>query len=356
MNKLELSRRHFLQTAAFAGAAGMTWALPGVSYSAGHKTLTVRFDREMESLDPGYYVGGHPPNDVNWCIMPALVHYGYRDGQAIWVPSPYVESVVVTDATHIDFTLKQGLMWSGGNGEVTTEDVAYSYDRMAQSEWKGDYVAYERVDIKDAWSGTIVLNQPFSPFMTTTLASGTGIILCKKAVEAAGGKYTIDVPATCGPYVMEHKQAQYVKLRPNPEWTGAKPAYENIDCLFVTEAEAGALAFEAGELDCTKITSNAYARYQKETPPNAKLTVAGALQYMWMGINTEHPKLQDIRVRQAIQHAVDKSAVIQGAYAGTAEPSYGVVSPGLVGRRLETGYSYDPAKAKAMLEEAGVSD
>ena len=60
MNKFDLSRRHFLQTAAFAGAAGMTWALPGVSYSAGHKTLTVRFDREMESLDPGYYVGGHP--------------------------------------------------------------------------------------------------------------------------------------------------------------------------------------------------------------------------------------------------------------------------------------------------------
>ena len=275
MNKFVLSRRHFLQTAAFAGAAGMTWALPGVSYSAGHKTLTVRFDREMESLDPGYYVGGHPPNDVNWCIMPALVHYGYKDGQAVWVPSPYVESVVVTDATHIDFTLKQGLQWSGGNGEVTTEDVAYSYDRMAESEWKGDYLAYERVDIKDAYSGTIVLNQPFSPFMTTTLASGTGIILCKKAMEAAGGKYTLDVPATCGPYVMEHKQAQYVKLRPNPDWTGPEPAYENIDCLFVTEAEAGALAFEAGELDCTKITSNAYARYQKETPPNSMLTVAG---------------------------------------------------------------------------------
>ena len=355
MNKLELSRRQFLQTAAFAGAAGMTWALPGISYSAESKTLTVRFDREMESLDPGYYVGGHPPNDVNWCIMPALVHFGYEDGQAIWVPSPFVESVVVTDATHIDFTLEPGLMWSGGNGELTTEDVAYSYDRMAVSEWKGDYVAYERVDIKDTYSGTIVLNQPFSPFMTTTLASGTGIIVCKKAVEAAGGRYTIDPPATCGPYVMELKQAQYVKLRPNPEWTGPKPAYENIDCLFVTEDESAALAYEAGELDCTKITSNAYARYQKEAPPNSELAVAGALQYMWLGMNTEHPKLQDLRVRQAIQRAVDQSAIIQGAYSGTAEPSYGVVCPGLVGRRLEAGYSYDPAKAKALLEEAGVS-
>ena len=355
MNELAQSRRRFLQAAAFAGAAGMTGTYPGVSFSADGKTLTVRFNREMESLDPGYYVGGHPPNDVNWCTMPALVHFGYKDGQATWVPSPFVESVTVTDATHIDFTLKAGLMWSGGYGEVTAEDVAYSYDRMAESEWKGDYVAYDRVDIKDTYSGTIVLNQPFSPFMTTTLASGTGIIVCKKAVEEAGGKYTIDVPATCGPYVMEHKQAQFVKLRPNPEWTGPKPAYENIDCLFVTEDEAAALAFEAGELDCTLITSNAYARYQKETPPNSELTVAGALQYMWLGLNTENPKFEDMRIRQAIQHAVDQDSIIQGAYAGTAEPSFGVVCPGLIGRRTEAGYSYDPAKAKALLEEAGAT-
>ncbi|MCP4982573.1 MAG: peptide ABC transporter substrate-binding protein, partial [Gammaproteobacteria bacterium] len=145
------------------------------------------------------------------------------------------------------------------------------------------------------------------------------------------------------------------KMRPNPDWTGAKPAFKNIDCIFVTEAEAGALAFEAGELDCTKITSNAYARYSKNLPPNSKVTVAGALQYMWMGINTEHPKLKDPRVRNAIQHAVDQASIIQGAYSGTAEPSAGIVCPGLVGKRDKAGYSYDPARAKALLNEAGAS-
>ncbi len=354
MTEFAQNRRRFLQTAAFAGAAGLTGSFPGLAWSADGDTLTVRFDREMESLDPGYYVGGHPPNDVNWCLMPALVHFG--DSDSGWVPSPYVESINVTDATHIDFTLVKGLQWSGGNGEVTTEDVAYSYDRMKESEWKGDYVAYDHVEIKDSHSGTIVLNQPFAPFMSLTLASGTGIILCKKATEAAGGKFTIDPPATCGPYVMEHKQGQWVKLRPNPDWTGPKPAFANIDCIFVTDSEAGALAFEAGELDCAKITSSAYARYQKELPPGGALTVAGALQYMWMGMNTEHPKLQDIRVRQAIQMGVDKYAIIQGAYSGTAEPSNGIICPGLLGHREESGYRYDPTKAQALLDEAGVSD
>lgn len=353
MTKLKQSRRSFLQTAAFAGAAGMTGSFPGVSWSAEGDTLTVRFDREMESLDPGYYVGGHPPNDVNWCIMPSLVHYG--DSPSGWVPSPHVESIEVVDSTHINFALKKGLMWSGGNGELTAEDVAYSLDRMKDSEWKGDYVAYDRTEITDSHSGTIVLNQPFAPFVGLTLASGTGVINSKKALEAAGGKYTIDPPATCGPYVMEHKQAQWVKLRPNPDWTGPKPAYANIDCIFVTDSEAGALAFEAGELDCAKITSNAYARYQNNLPENGALTVAGALQYMWMGINTENPKLADPNIRKAIQMAIDVDSIVQGAYSGTAEKSSGIICPGLVGHRSAPGYAFDPAAAKALIDEAGAS-
>ena len=287
--------------------------------------------------------------------MPALLHYGYKDGQAIGVPSPYVDRIKVTSPTRIEFTLKPGMIWSNGFGELTTEDVAYSYDRMAESEWKGDYVAYEKVEITDKYSGAIILNQPFSPFVSTTLASGTGIILCKKAMEAAGGKYTTEIPATCGPYVHEWKQGQYVRFTRNPEWTGVKPQFDMIEALIVVEDEAAALAYEAGEVECTQITSNAYARYQKELPANSKLTVAGALQYMWMGMNIDNPKLKDIRVRQAIQHAVDMNSVIQGAYSGTAEPSYGVVCPGLVGKRNESGYSYDPAKAKSLLDAAGVS-
>lgn len=346
------SRRQFLQTAAFAGAAGLVGTFPGVSYSADGDTLTVRFDREIESFDPGYYVGGHPANDVNWAVLPALVHY---DGPN-WKPAGNTESVTVRDSTHIDFVLKPGFMWSGGNGELTAEDVAYSYDRMTTSEWKGDFTAYEKTEVTGKYSGTIVLNQPFAPFLSATLASGTGVILCKKAMEAAGDKYTLEYPATCGPYVItEHKQGQILKLRPNPDWIGPRPAFANIDCPFVAEDEAAALAYEAGELDCTKITSNSYARYLKELPPDSKLTVAGALQYMWMGINTEHPKLKDPRVRKALQYAVDLDSVIQGAYSGTAEPSYGVVSPGLIGRRTESSYSYDPAKAKELLDEAGVS-
>lgn len=339
-----------MQAAAFAGTAGLTGVFPGISFARHGKNLVVRFNRDADSLDPGYYVGGHPNNDINWCCMPALAHYG--DGS--WIPSPFVESIVPVDSTHIEFTLKQGLMWSNGFGELTTEDVAYSYARMKESEWKGDYSAFDRVDIKDRYSGTIVLSQPFAPFMNTTLASGTGVIICAKATDSVGGKYTMDVPATCGPYVFEWTQGQNVILSRNPEWTGEPTYFDTITAPIVTEDETAALAFESGELDCAQISSDSLARYIKAAPPGSALTTAGALQYMWLGMNTENPKLQDVRVRQAIQRAVDQASIVDGAYAGTAEPSFGVVSPGLLGRRTSAGYSYNPEEARELMKSAGV--
>ena len=108
-------------------------------------------------------------------------------------------------------------------------------------------------------------------------------------------------------------------------------------------------------MDCTELSPDTLARYQKEMPEDAGITTAGELQYLWMGMNTEHPKLQDVKVRKAIQHAVDVESILQGAYSGITTKSNGIVCPGLLGQRSQTNYSYDPAKAKALLEEAGVS-
>jgi len=355
MSLNSLSRRHFLTTVAFAGAAGAIGTFPGVSYSASGDTLNVRFYGALDSLDPGYNVGGSPDNDILWCVNPALVHFGYKDGALTYRLSHYVNRVDQVDPTHIEFELKPGFMWTNGFGELTADDVKYSYERMAVSEWKGFFDAMSHVEVTGTYTGTIVMKQPFAPFMVSTLASGTGVILSQKATESVGGKFTTEVPATCGPYLYEWKQKQYVNLTPNPDWTGPKPAYANIHAVFITEDTAAALAYEAGEVDVTKLIPATYARYLKTPPPHSKLKIAGALQYMWMGMNTGHPKLKDIRVRKAIQHAVDMQSVIDGAYSGTAEPSYGIVCPGLLGKRSKSKYSYDPAKAKAVLDEAGVS-
>jgi peptide/nickel transport system substrate-binding protein len=279
-----------------------------------------------------------------------LVHYDYdADGDLTWSESAYVESFTVRDDTHIDFTLTKGLMWSDGNGEFTTRDVQYSYDRMKTGHYAGNFVAYDRVEILDKYNATIVLKHAFAPFIIATLCEGVGTIVCAKAVEAVGGTFTTKMPAICGPYLFEWEPRQYVKLTPNPQWTGRKPAYANINLIFITEMNAAALAFEAGEIDCTRISPSTYERYLRDTPANSSLTVAGALQAMYLSMNQDHPKLQDIRVRKAIQQAVNADAILQGAYGDAAERAYGIVPPGVLGKRDQSKYSYDPAKARALL-------
>ena len=78
--------------------------------------------------------------------------------------------------------------------------------------------------------------------------------------------------------------------------------------------------------------------------------------YTWMGMNTQNPKLSDIRVRQAIQRAIDVDSFLEGAYAGAAPTAHGVVPLGILGHRAASKYSYKPDEARDLLKQAGVSD
>jgi peptide/nickel transport system substrate-binding protein len=78
--------------------------------------------------------------------------------------------------------------------------------------------------------------------------------------------------------------------------------------------------------------------------------------YTWIGLNAEHPKLKDIRVRKAIQRAIDVDSILEAAYGGTAPKANGVTPIGINGNRTVSKYSFNPEEARALLKEAGVGD
>jgi len=350
------NRREFLEVASVLGIGAATAGFSVQTLAQDKKVLNARSHLKLASLDPGYMVGGSEIT-VQWALMPRLANFAFADdGSLSWEPSHFVDSLVQTDPTHIDFAIKPGMKWSNGFGELTAEDVKYSLERMLESEWKGNWSSLDSVEVKDTYTGTIILNKPFAPIWAMTIAAGTGCLVCKEATEKAGGKYTVEIPATCGPYVMDWVPKQKVTLTPNPDWTGPKPYFDQVNYISIDSPEAAELAYEAGEVDCTKITAKTMVRWEKTPPADTKLHLAGALQYMWVGMNTEHPKLQDARVRQAIQHAVDVDSILAGAYEGASIRSYGMVCPGLIGNRTSGGPQFDVEKAKSLMQEAGVSD
>jgi peptide/nickel transport system substrate-binding protein len=354
----ELTRRGFIWAGTLLAAS---MQFPGRALSAGGDTLKLRSLRDIQVLDPAFMIGATEIDIQHACLGSLAI---FQPGETLsWRPSPFVEKIEQVDDLHIAFELKPGIQWSGGFGELTAEDVKFSYERIADpkldSPWKQKWSALKEVQVTGKHSGTIVLKEAFTPLWLTTLCDGAGSILCKKAVTAKGGKFTTEFPAVCGPYQIKRwVPKQRLELERNPLWIGKKPAYEKVDIIFIEDAKSAELAYESGDVDFSGIALSSLARYKADMPPHTKLYEGPGLWWTWMGMNTEHPKLGDVRVRRAIQNAVDVDAIIKAAYGGVETArARGIVPRGLIGYRTHTAFEKpDPDKARALLKEAGVSD
>jgi len=356
MKKLQVNRRQVL---AGTGAIATALALgPRWSWGAEGKLLKVRSYSDLQVLDPAFRLSA-PEDDITNCTFRKLITW--KPGQEWKWELDAAEAIEQVDDTHIRFRLKPGLKWSNDFGDLTTEDVKYSFERIAdpnnKSPYKDDWAVLDHVEIQDKLSGVIVLKEYFAPLWASTLPVGSGKIVCKAAVEKAGGQFKTEIPAAAGPYVIkEWVPKQRTVLARNPAYVGEPTYFDEIHILPIEDEKTAEIAFEAGDVDYTGISLSSLAHYKKSPPPNSKLQEAPSLAYVWLGMNTQHPTFQDQKVRRAVQHAVDVDAVLEAAYFGVAKPSTGIIAPGMIGHRDKRIYTYDKAKAKDLLKEAGKSD
>jgi peptide/nickel transport system substrate-binding protein len=306
-------------------------------------------------LDPAYRKAA-PEDDIMRCIFNGLVRRKPGDEWSWELDA--AESIEQVDPKTITFKLKPGIMFSGSHGELTADDVKFSYERIAdpknESPYKDDWAVLDNVEVKDKHSGVIHLKEAFAPLWSSTLPTGSGLIMSRKAVEAAGGKFDTKVPAFSGPYMIKDWQPkQKTVLARNPDWKGDQPDFDEIHIFPIEDEKTAELGFEAGDLDFTWVSVSSIPRYLKEPPKGGSFSRKPSLAYVWMGMNVESKPLDDQRVRRAIQQSINVADVVDAAYFGAAEPSTGIIAPGLVGYREKTLYGHDVERAKALLKEAG---
>ncbi len=354
--KWRIDRRGLIK-AGGAMLAGLA-AAPRLAWSADGDTLRIRATADLQVLDPKGIIG-ELDDIIPRCTQVTLVRLGdTREGNqsSNWG----AEKIDWQDPQKIAFTLRDGLKWNNGFGPVTAEDVKFSFERIAGSDsaWAYQFEKMERVEVIDARSGIIHLKQPFKPFWIIALPYYGGHIVCKAAVEKAGGSYTTEIPAQCGPFLLEKwEQNQKVTLVANPDWNGPKSEFNKIEIYIVTDDQAALLAYEADSYDFTRLAVSSAKQVKAATPKGAVLIEAQSTRYAWLTINMNAEPLKDIRVRQAIQYAYDGEAVLQGAYDGLVSRSAGVVQPGTAfAREKNKVATRDVEKAKALLAEANVSD
>jgi peptide/nickel transport system substrate-binding protein len=357
---ISLGRRRFMQAGAALGAGIMANGMPlgQAIWAAEGKVLRARSYADINKLDPGFYQNAYNVDVMN-CIYSKLIKY--KPGREWGWELQAAEEIEQVDPTHIRFRLRKGIMFTGGYGEMTAEDVKFSFERIIEhdSPVKGDWGPLDHVEVEDDYTGVIVLKKPFVPLWNITLPYGCGHIVSKKAVmekTGDGGDFGMEPPCFSGPYVIdEWKPDQEVILTRNPEWTGPKPGFDKIRVLKIEDPKTGETAYQAGDIDFTHITLSSMDRFKSDPPEDTVIEDHPSLYYIYLGMNQEHPKLQDINVRRAVQWAVNVPQLLDAGYFGQAEVATGFVAPGLTGHREKALIppEGDLDKARDYLKKAG---
>ncbi|MBN1316082.1 MAG: hypothetical protein JXA42_11455 [Anaerolineales bacterium] len=319
------------------------------------KILRVRVYGDIQNMDPAFIVSANDAA-VTDAVFEGLVRYGPNSYDIINQLAETLEPS--EDGLEIYFKLKEGVMWHKGYGELTAEDVKFSYERMIDPElaaaYSDDWATLSHVEVLSKYEGKIVLNEPLSTLWTTTLPMTSGNIICKKQVEEIGvEKFATDIVGTGPYYLAEWKPKEKIILARNEDFHGDAPYWDEIHLLPIEDSKTAEVALEAGELDFSAISLASLERY--ESDPNFMVLKQPSLNYTWIGINVENPKLQDINVREAIRYGIDVPSILLATYMGQAEQSGAMVPKGLLGYWADAPLiKSDVEKAKEYMAKAGL--
>jgi len=256
------------------------------------------------------------------------------------------------------FQLRKGVKWHKGYGEVTSEDVKFTFERVKDpsiaSPWAKKYADLDKVEIIDPHNFKIHLKKADPFFVLNLIPFHGGQIVCKKAVEKMGKEYAFE-PIGSGPFMYEaYDKGQSVFLVRNPDYFRGAPILESVEYLFMPNHSSRLLAIDKGEVDVSRGTR------KKEWADSAiakgiKLAAPNPPQQQILVMNMTRKPLDDIRVRKAIAYALDRSTFVDLLGPVLGGPQISPVPPGYFGH-TELGmepYAFSPERAKALLAESG---
>lgn len=316
-------------------------------------TLTVAFGVPVTSLDPGYAVGTQG-QVVRKTIMESLV---FRDEEGNYLPQLAERWETDPDGVTWRFYLRKGVEFHDGT-PFTAEAVKRSVERMIDPE-KGlprgsEFRWIDSVNVVDDYTVEIKTKEPFGPVLAY-LAMDSMSVLSPASLD----KYGDDIawnPVGTGPFRFDsYVPEESITVVRNDNYWG-EPAYvDKIVFLTVPEDATRLTMLEAGEADIV-VNLPAYQIDRLKGSPTVDVRIDTCTRVAHIGINCLNEPFDDVRVRQAMNYAVDKEALVAGILTGLGMPADSIFAPATWGYSPIDKYSYNPEKAKELLREAGFPD
>jgi peptide/nickel transport system substrate-binding protein len=347
-----ISRRTFLRTgAAAAGASVVLGRVARVTAKGELEHVTMGMPVEPGTMDPHMHVNRWTLDVHNQCFD-QLVH---RDPKAKMIPG-LATAWKQRDERTWRFELRKGVKFHGGE-PFDAESVKYSYDRIMDPNVKSPMASslrlVEKVSVVDPQTLEIVTKAP-APVLPAYLSLYTNIA-SKAWMTSKGPEVAVRTINGTGAFkLVEWRKGDHIKLARNDGYWGGRPAVRSATIRPIPDANSRILALQKGEADIIQDVPPALA---DEITKNAELRVSAvpSIRVHFIVLRPDVKPLDDPRVRQALNYAVNKEAITKQLLRGYGQPLTQILTPAMFGYAADVpGFPYNPDKAKALLREAGV--
>ncbi|KPB03206.1 glutathione ABC transporter substrate-binding protein [Bacillus sp. CHD6a] len=321
--------------------------------------LTVGIEAEPTSLDP------FNSTDGNSATVQSTMFEGFLrfDEKMNLIPVLATEYNFNEDATEITFTLQQGVKFHDGsnfNAEVAKENLDFVRDAENGLARASFFSFISEVTVNDEYSITIKSEEPNSAmasYMAHSSASFKSTDELKKKKDDPD--YNLDrTPVGTGPFqFQEWKDSEQIVVTKNENYWNAQeePKVESITFLPIVEASTRVNKLKTGEVDVIFPIPTLNAK-ELEQEENVDLYVGSSTNVFYIGMNFQEEKYQDLKVRQAMNHAVDKDGLIAQIADGYAQVADSAIAPAVYGYAGQNVYEHDKELAKELLKEAGMEE
>jgi peptide/nickel transport system substrate-binding protein len=324
-------------------------ALSASAAMAQQNDVTIALQLEPPHLDPTSAAAGAIDQVLYSNVFEGLARFG-PSGEIL--PGLAESWDVSGEGRVYTFHLHDGVTFHDGT-TMDADDVVFSLDRARAADstnaQKALFAGIESVEAVDPLTVRVTLSAPDGSFIFN-MAWGDAVIVAPESID--GIKQN---PVGTGPFKFEDwVQGDKIDLVRNPDYWGAEPALEHATFRFISDPTAAFAAMMAEDIDAFYNYPAPENLPQFEADPRFKVLVGSTEGETILAINNAEAPFDDVKVREAIAHAIDRQAIIDGAMFGYGTPigtHFAPHNPAYVD--LTSLSAYDPEKSRALLEEAG---
>ena len=205
------------------------------------------------------------------------------------------------------------------------------------------------IEAPDDTTIIITLEEPLSVFLKLLAMPVSSVV-----PDSAGSDFS-EKPIGTGPWkLVEWKHDDYLKFARNETYFGGAPSIDTLIARIIPEPSTAVAEFEAGTVDILYVPEDQTTDWEQTDERKALLVSAPALRLWYIGVNTTRGPLKDVRVRQALAHAIDIPTLLEQLLAGRGKVAAGIIPPTLEGYDASREpLAYDSTRARQLLAQAG---